>query len=195
MIVTIEMGPEFDRVIASMSSMGAAVLEGCSVGLGKGVKIAAGNVVRNYLSGQSLKRRSRNLANAVDGWLEGKLDGVVGVKENSAVDRYKWLLGDEQKTIVPKKGKFLSIPIGENLTGTGVARYSSPRQVEDGFFLRTKRGSLLFGRKNGTRGKFRPLFAMVTSVFIQGTGALYDGTMESTDDIADAMSAEIDKKI
>jgi len=78
-------------------------------------------------------------------------------------------------------------------SGTGVARFTSPRQVEDGFFLKSKRGQLLFGRKNGKRGKFRPLFVLVTSVFVQGSGALYDGVMASLDDIADAIETEIGK--
>jgi len=103
-------------------------------------------------------------------------------------------LSDEEKTITPKKGKFLTIPIGENLTGAGVARFSSPRQVPDGFFVKTK-GRLLFGVKRGKKGKFRPLFVLVKSVFVQGTGALYDGVQDSLDDITESMQAEIDRKV
>lgn len=193
MIIQLEMGPGFQKTVTELSSMGNAVLAACSRGLEKGVKIAAGNVAESYLTGQSLKRRTGRLAAAVDGWMVGDLEGVVGVRPSSAVEKYKWLLGDEDKTIVPKKSKFLTIPIGENLTGAGVARFSSPRQVPDGFFVKTK-GRLLFGTKRGKRGKFRALFVLVKSVFVQGSGALYDGVEESLDDISGAMEREIEKK-
>ena len=194
MIIQLEMGPNFQRTTNQLGSMGQALLDACSAGLDKGVKIAAGKVSEDYLSGQSLKRRTGQLARAVDGWLAAPLDGVVGVRPNSAVSKYAWLLGDEEKTIRPKNAKFLTIPIGENLTGAGVPRYTSPRQVPDGFFLKTKSGSLLFGYKKGKRGKFRALFTLVKSVFVQGSGALYDGTLDSLDDISDKIESEIARK-
>lgn len=195
MLVQIEMGPNFKRTVTELGSMGSAVVRACSEGLHKGVELAASKVSRDYLTGQSLKARTGNLRKAVQGWMEGDLDGVVGVREGSAVAKYAWLLGDEEKTIVPKNGKFLAIPIGENLTGAGVPRYTSPRQVEDGFFVKTKTGRLLFGYKKGKRGKFRPLFTLIKSVLVQGTGALYDGVMDSEDDMVAAMQTEIDKAI
>ena len=192
MMVTLEMGPEFNATVARLDSMGRAVLGAASTGLEKGAGIAASNVVENYLTGQALKTRSGMLKKAVDGWLAAPLDAVVGVRPNSAVDKYKWLLGDEDKTIVPKKSKFLTIPIGEGLTSAGVARFSSPRQVPNGFFVKTG-GRLLFGYKKGKKGKFRPLFTLVKSVFVQGTGALHDGVMDSLDDIGGAIETEIGK--
>ena len=194
MIIQFELGPEYKRTVAELGSAGRKIKQAISVGLGKGVKIAAGIVVNNYLSGQALKRRSGQLARAVDGWLESDTDGVVGVRDDAGVAKYKWLLTDEQKTIVPRNSKYLAIPIGENLTGAGVAKYSSPRQIKDGFFVRTG-GKLLFGRKNGKRGKFRAMFVLVKSVFVQGSGALYDGVEESLDDITDQMHIELDKVI
>ena len=125
--------------------------------------------------------------------MESKFDGVVGVRESSGVDQYKWLLGDEQKTITPKRGKFLAIPIGEALTPSGVvkAKFASPRLVKDGFFIKSRTGRLLFGYKVGKRGKFRPLFVLVKSVLVQGSGALYDGVMDKVDDIGRAMEDRI----
>ena len=102
-------------------------------------------------------------------------------------------MSDEQKTIVPKKSKFLAIPIGENLTGAGILRFTSPRQVSGGFFIKSKTGSLLFGYKRGKRGKFRALFVLVKSVLVQGSGALYDGVTESLDDISSAREKRIDR--
>ncbi len=194
MMIQLQMGPNFVKAVDELSSMGTAVIEACSEGLAVGVKTAASNVSKNYLSGQSLKRRTGALARAVDGWLAGPLDGVVGVRPNAAVDKYKWLLTDESRTITPKKAKFLTIPIGEGLTGAGVARYKSPRDVPGGFFVKTG-GKLLFGYKKGKRGKFRPLFVLVKSVFVQGSGALYDGVTDSLDDISGEIEARIDRKV
>jgi len=193
MMVRLEMGPNFRQVVTELSSMGRAIFEACSEGLAKGVELAAATVTRDYLSGQSLKRRTSQLARALDGWMEAPLEGVVGVQPGSAVEDYKWLLGDEEKVIKPKRAKFLAIPIGEGLSPSGVPRFASPRQVPDGFFVATRGGSLLFGRKRGKKGKFRPLFTLVKSVFVQGSGALYDGVTDSLDDITEAMETEIDK--
>ena len=185
------MGPGFAGVVRDLGTMGKAVVEAAGVGLGKGVKLAATRVVSDYLTGQSLKRRSGRLARAVDGWRQGPLEAVVGVRGSSGVDKYKWLLGDEDKQIVPRRSKFLAIPIGEGLTGAGVARYSSPRDVEGGFFVKTG-GRLLFGYKRGKKGKFRPLFTLVKSVLVQGTGALWDAVDDSLDDITGEMQTQID---
>ena len=119
---------------------------------------------------------------------------MVGIQENAAVSKYAWLLTDEQKTITPKKSKFLAIPIGEGLTGSGVARYDSPRDVPNGFFVRTG-GQLLFGYKNGKKGKFRALFVLVKSVLVQGSGALYDGVNECVDKITENIQTKIDERI
>jgi len=194
MLIRLEMGPGFAGVVRGLGTMSGAVIKAAGVGLGKGAIDAAQKLKRDYLTGQALKNRSGDLRRAVDGWREGPLEAVVGVRPASAVDKYKWLLGDEEKTIVPRQSKFLAIPIGEGLTGSGVARYSSPRDVEGGFFVKTN-GRLLFGYKRGktARAKFRPLFVLVKSVLVQGTGALWDAVDDSLDDITSEMQTEIDK--
>lgn len=194
MQILLEMGPEFRQTIAELGSMGDAVSRASGIGLDNAVHYAASHVVSQYLTGQVLKTRSKMLKNAVQGWLVSDSEGIVGVKPNSGVEKYKWLLGDESKTITPRRGKFLAIPIGENLTGAGVARFTSPRQVPDGFFVSSK-GRLLFGIRHGKKGKFRPYFTLVKSVDIQGSGALYDGVMDSVDDMASAIQAEVDKVV
>lgn len=202
MMIQIEMGPDFPQVVASLGATGQAVLDAADRGLNDGVKLAAVNVVSNYLSGgsskgYSLKSRSGDLARAVQGWLDGPLHGVVGTREGSAVEHYKWQLGEDQFTILPKKGKFLAIPIDRSLTDTGrlKGKYSGGlRSIEGGFFIKSK-GRLLFGIKQGKRGKFQALFTLVTSVLAQGTGALWDGVNDSLDDITSSMQSEIDKVI
>jgi hypothetical protein len=192
MQISFELGPEFNRTVSELGAMGDALLAAAQTGLEAGGKLAAGTVVRDYLSGQALKRRSGLLSKAVDSWSAAPLDIVVGVPEGSSAGKYAYLLGDETKHIAPHAGKYLAIPIGEGLTASGVARYSSPRQVPDGFFVRTG-GRLLFGYKNGKKGKFRALFVLVTSVMVQGTGVLYDGVLDSVDDISESIETEIGK--
>jgi len=193
MMIELSLGPEFQQTLAELQAAGRDLVPAVSKGLAEGVKFAAGKVISEYMSSQSLKRRSGNLARAVEGWLEKPLEGIVGVRENAAVSKYKWLLGDEQMTITPKKGRALTIPIGEALTGAGIAKYDSVKNAED--VLGTKifrlKGRNVLGYKVGKKGKFRPLFVLVKSVFVQGSGALIDGVLDSVD----AMSAAIEKRI
>ena len=195
MMITLELGPIFDKTVRELGSMGQALQEAVSKGLEKGLKLATSNVIENHLTGQDLKSRTGNLRRAIDGWMEDKFAGVVGVRENSAVDAYKWILGTETKTILPKRGKFLAIPIGENLTGAGVARYTSPRQVSEGFFFKGKSGGLFFGIKHGKKGKVRPYFSLVPSVTIVGSGALAAGVLDSVDDMTGAIETEIKERM
>ena len=195
MIITLQLGPETQQTIKALGDMGRSVAAAVDAGLKLGVEIAAGTVTENYLSGQALHRRTGNLARSIQGVVTGPGEGMIGVPAGAGVEAYQWLLGDEQKTITPTRGKFLAIPIGENLTGAGVARYTSPRQVTDGFFVKTKSGRLLFGYKNGKKGRFRPLFTMVTSVLVQGSGALLDGVMEAIPDMTAAIQQSVDKAI
>jgi hypothetical protein len=199
MMIQIELTPESIKTIADLGGMSSAVLDGVSKGLLKGASIAAGNVASNYLSGQALKSRSGMLAKAVDGILVKPLEASVGVHKRSDafVHKYAWLLTDEEKTITPKKGNALTIPIGEALTGSGVPKYESVANAERELGVKLFRlpGRNILGYKRGKKGKFRALFVLVKSVFIQGSGALYDGVLESVDkgDINDAIDNEIDK--
>jgi hypothetical protein len=194
MMIQLEMGPTFNQVIAELGALGDKVRKGASKGMKLGVKDAANHVSSGYLTGQALKSRTGFLRKAVDGWMADILEGVIGVRPGSAVEHYKWLLSDEERTITPKRAKFLTIPIGEGLTPSGVPRYASPRERPDGFFVNTG-GRLLFGYKRGKRGKFRPLFVLVKSVLVQGSGALYDGVMDKVDDIAGSMANSIDEAL
>jgi hypothetical protein len=190
--IQIAIGHELQKTVAELTDAGRAMHGAINAGLADAGELAAGNVIATKLRGQSLKMRSGLLAKHVTSWQSGDLQVTVGVPDDSPVEKYKWQLGDEQFTILPVKGRYLTIPIGENLTPTGVPRYSSPRQKTDGFFIRTG-GKLLFGYKVGKKGKFRPLLALVTSVQAQGTGALIDGVLESQDDMAAAIQDQVDK--
>jgi len=194
MIVKIELSPDTQRRMAEMSQMGRRISAAIRAGLERGTKAAAGHVSAEYLSGQALKSRTGLLRKAVSAWMVADDQAMVGVQDNAGVEKYKWLLGGERKTIRPMRGRFLAIPIGENLTAAGVARYNSPRDVPNGFFIHSG-GKLLFGHRLGktAKAKFRPLFVLVSSVTIKGSDALAKGVLDCRDDIAAAMNEQIDK--
>jgi hypothetical protein len=198
MMIEIQLGPDFAAAVADLSSTGRRLIRAADKGLALGSKYVSTIIASTYLQGQALKHRSGNLARALDGWRTGLLESMIGVREGSAVEKYKWLLGDEDKWILPTKGhRFLTIPTGENVQASGQAKYTSPWQVPTGFFIKVG-GRYLFGYKRGKvggKGKFRALFTLVTSVLVQGTGALYDGVEENVDKISDTIQAQVDKAV
>jgi hypothetical protein len=125
------------------------------------------------------------------------IEGIVGVQPNSAVDKYAWLLGDESFTIVPTKGQALTIPVGEALTGAGVPKWPSVAAAEEalGVSIFRPKGTNVLGYVIGKKGKFRPLFILVKSVFVQGSEALADGVLESIDTPPNLIQDEVDKVI
>ncbi|MGH2271391.1 hypothetical protein ACQ9LF_06290 [Anaerohalosphaeraceae bacterium U12dextr] len=204
MKVMLEIPQSTHRTVEAMISMGDNFGLALEHGLHRAVHHAAAQTARRHLSGQSLRRRTGSLARALTGWRIAKYQAMVGIQDQSAVNAYAWLLGDEIKTIVPTQGKYLAIPIGQNLTKAGVARYDSPRSVPGGFFLKTKSGKLLFGIMDGagnqsrirskTRktARFVPLFVMKESVTIKGTGVLAKGVLESVSDMTQIIQEELE---
>lgn len=87
MMIQLEMGSEFARVVQEMGALGAKVLVGASKGLAAGIEETEAHIQQNYLSGQALGPRTGNLRRALDGWLEGPLHAVIGVHEDAAVER------------------------------------------------------------------------------------------------------------
>jgi hypothetical protein len=198
MQVIIELGPDFPQTVAELGAMGSAVLSACNEGLAEGAQYAATNVVQNFLTGQYLRARSGQLRTAVQGWLDKPLDAIVGVRPNSKVEKYKWLLGEESiGPIFPKRAKALTIPIGEALTSAGVARFASVKDAEVSLGVKIFRpkGKNVLGYIRGKKGKFRPLFVLVKSVFVQPTGALIDGVLDSEDKIVGLIESKISDAI
>lgn len=200
MQILFDMGESLTQAISGLDRASRELRGRVSRGMATGAAAIAGRIPADYLSGQSLKTRTGNLRRAVAGWMAGDLDAVIGVRDGAAVDRYKWLLGDnpenQPRVIRPKKGKYLTIPIGEALTASGVLKpkYSvGLRQIDGGFFLRSK-GQLLFCIRRGktSRAKIRPLFVLKTSVEVYDTGALPDGVLDNLDLMTDAIQEEID---
>jgi hypothetical protein len=200
MMISLELGPEFQATLASMTGMGDRVAAATSRGLGRAVKFAADHVGENFITGQLLKARSGNLRRAVQGWKESDFEGVVGVKPGSAVESYKWLLGSETKTITPTHGRFLAIPIGDAKTGVGVlkSKYSGGlRNIAGGFFFKSKAGNLLFAVRYGktSRSAIHPLFVLKESVTVKGSDALAKGVIDAKDGMTQRIEDNIAKAI
>ena len=129
--------------------------------------------LRAKLSGEDRKRRTGNLARSVTNTdptrrPDGVWEGRFGYGRGPSA-RYARIL-EEGGTITPKNAKVLSIPIGEGLTATGRARYASPRQVPDGFWLSRPGLPPLFLRSVGKAGavsRIELLFVGVKKVTIQ----------------------------
>ena len=194
----LEMDKSYQDTVAFFGAAGKKIADAADDGLAEGVKVTANHVAENFVSGQYLGVRTGDLRKAIDGWHPERFEGVIGITPNSKVDDYAWLLGDnpanQPKTIRPKKAKYLAIPIGENLSASGVAKFISPRDVPDGFFVKTA-DQLLFGYRKGKtkRAKFRPLFVLKKEVQIYDTGALSDGVEDGLHFITDAMKSRIDR--
>ena len=74
--------------------------------------------MRNALAGQPAEKIQRGSQVRV-GYLEGLVGKYVAVHEK-----------DTDTKIVPRRGKLLAIPLPSIMTGAGVPRYQSPRQLE-----------------------------------------------------------------
>ncbi len=190
MYLMIELGPELQKTADAMNHAGRQILPVIRDGLEQGAKETAERIAVQKLTGNYLKVRTGNLRRSVSGWMEGDLEAVVGIQDASAVREYAWLLGDNPEnqpmTIRPKKGRYLTIPVGEALTPAGVLKgeYSGGlRSIDGGFFFSSKRGNLMFGIRKGktTRSRVRPLFVLVRQVEVSDTGAIVDQVIEDLD--------------
>jgi hypothetical protein len=200
MNLSLELGPEFQRTLASMSAISRNLPAATKRGLGLACQYGANQVVENELMGQSLNPRTRNLSRAVQSWKESDYAGVIGVREGSAVDAYKYLLGGgPELTIYPKKGNYLAIPVLDALTGSGTLKdeYSGGlRAIVGGRFIRIN-DRLFFVKRSGKtdRSRFLILFRMVRSVRVYPTDALATGTLNAADGMTDILQGEISKEL
>lgn len=200
MIITLELGSNFQRTIQSLTAAGRNLAAATSRGLGKAVIYAAGHVSQSYLTGGGdgrLNTRTGNLRKAVQGWKESDFEGVVGVRDGSAVDAYKYLLGGETKEITPKKGRLLAIPQADALTAAGVLKseYTGGLRSIEGGFVKEIGGRLFFVIQPTERSRFRILFRLVPRVTVSGTDALAKGTLEAVDEMTTILGNEIAKEL
>lgn len=170
---------------------------------------AAGGVIRNYLSGQRLKRRSGSLARDVFG--RGELIGGVpairlGVLKGPS-RRYSAVqeLGTKGKnpdspfpTIRPKKAKALAVPVEDSpaVTAAGVPRYDSPRQFPRKLtFVPLHRGNLVGLLVERTKRQSIPLWLLLRSVDITPKFYLRDGMQDALPEIRAGLGKLIQKEL
>lgn len=188
--VSITLTPESKRNIARLKAIGgkAALREALTPFFKRQASLAAGHIVRNYLSGQRLKRRTGNLARSVVGVTEvvrGMPAMRVGIMSGPAL-RYAGPLeyGTKGKnpespydTIRPKNARALAIPRGPALTAAGVDRRNGPRGYPQGMltFIPFRGSGVAVGglfltssltrqggqRRNTETGQFEPGFKRV----------------------------------
>ena len=166
---TIKTGSNYRKTVAKWRKAPGVFLAGAAKGLHE-ILIDVASDVGSDVAAQG-HSKTGTLARSVHSYGDARdrLIGWVGLGNSTDAAKYGWQLTEETKTITAKK-KFLSIPIADNLTGAGVARFSSPLQVPDGFFFTSKKGNLLFAQKDGD--DMNLLFAMKESVTVTGFGSL-----------------------
>ena len=102
-------------------------------------KVLEGAIVKTYYSGGSgLNRRT---GAAARGWQVKKSD------KNSVaiVNHVPYADHSKKRTIKPKKGKYLAIPVGAALTSAGVSRFEGPKDnaLPDLTLLPSKKGGFV----------------------------------------------------
>lgn len=200
---------EAELVAAALEAAGDEVWTALARGLLRAGEQAA-SAVTLAASEAGLESRSGQLLSSITAWAEEESDDGpavrVGVMPDTPAARYAYLLTDAVKAIAPLRGEYLAIPIGDNLTAAGVARYASPRDVPGGEFARgldvmlrdgTSFGGLVFGvwRQRGLGRQreqdFTPLFALVRAAFVQGVDVLWPTLTRRAGDIREELEGEL----
>ena len=145
---------------------------------------------------QRMRRRTGDLLRSIVGRVEeqgSSLELVLGVRKDLG---YPWLQ-EQGGTITPKRGRFLAIPTGPALTGAGVHRYSSPRDVP-GLRYQSIRGGamgLLVRDVPGRRARSEIYYILVRRVTIKPKHYLRDAYTEGTQGLNDRLRARFESII
>lgn len=176
------------RIRRRPAKLAAAV----EAGMRRAVKVAAGVVVRESLSGQNVKRRTGALARSIDGRIDGSglaTTGYVGVTSGPAAKYAKML---ETGGTITMKGKRLAIPVGPALTPTGRQRFpGGPRSVPD-LVLITPNGKPPMLAKVQPDGTIEVYFVLKTSVKIPATEWLSRGMQAAARPVTETLQRSID---
>jgi hypothetical protein len=175
-------------------------------------------VLQFEVSGVSLNVRTGNLLRSMGMRTTQLNDAIVGTvgsgassedpilsqggKDVDVDDSFRMMYADileDGGTITPTNSKFLAIPIGEALTGAGVARFSPAelQQGAGGFQSSVLIFPYIFGvsvgAKSGKLNRLTPLFKLVSSVYIPPKHYL-SNTVEATESGAvQIMVEEVEK--
>ena len=149
------------------------------------------------LSGQSLNVRSGNLRRAIFYRVGSTSDDsfvFIGADLNKAIYARIQEYGG---VIRPKNAAHLTIPIGEALTGNGVARFTARQLIQSpgsyGYVGTFTRNKVIFGRRENKT--FEPLFVLKDQVTIKRVGYLNDSMRERKDWMRGVVKLELEKAI
>jgi hypothetical protein len=167
----------------------AALVEG----LNEAAEIGAGRVVTEARA-KGLAQRTGSLLGSVAAWPDAgdPLTRRIGVPEDSPAARYAYLLTAESRDIRPVNAKALAIPFGDNLTGAGVARYPTPRDLVAAFGEQ----NVFFGKRTigvtGSRFRSAIYFVLSFGVTVRGRDVIDPALTAATADMTTAVQAAVD---
>jgi hypothetical protein len=122
------------------------------------------------LATSRLRVRTGALRRSIRATVRGATLALHAGEQGGAPLKYAGLqLLDRETTITPKRGQYLAQPVGPALTGAGVARHRSPRQVPGLHFVRSKAGKALLVDNKGS-----VWYVLHRSVKIKGKRVLND---------------------
>ena len=121
-------------------------------------------IASEKLSGQELNVRTGNLRRSLQESRARKVQEIAGGVRGTVGTNVEYAEVHERGgTIRPKSKKWLTIPIGEALTASGVPR-GSARDFDNTFFAHSRRGNLILFTKKGDG--IIPLFVLKKTVKI-----------------------------
>ena len=156
-------------------------------------------ISKNYLSGQSLRRRTGTLARSVEGRYEmsnGMPRIRVGVFRGPA--RVYAGIHERGGTIYPRRAKALAVPVNNAVTAAGVSRFDGPRSYPGKLsFVPISRGNLVGllvddAERNRQDGeKMKAAYLLLRKVRIKPRPFLRPGVMQYLPRLVEEVSDKI----
>lgn len=159
-------------------------------------------ILKQNVAGLYLHIRTGNLAKSIGQrveFIDGKWQAFIGSGAGEPGVRmiYADIL-ETGGTIFPKKGMFLTIPLGKAMTPSGVARFTAAELKADpsgfGYDSSVIIGGIIFGKNKGKRN-MEPLFKLVTSVEIPAFRYMQQTAEYGIDDVADIFIEELERTL
>lgn len=158
-IIKIDLSPQSTQLIKTLKDKTdkEKFLKALDAQFKKEANLTKTHIVRNFLSGNPLKRRSGNLAKSIVGsslGIKSKTPGYkIGVLRGPSLAYASTQeFGTKGKnpdspisTITPKRAKALAMPLGPALTRAGVRRRESPKDWENLKFIPFRNSGVAVG--------------------------------------------------
>lgn len=141
------------------------------------------------LATERLKVRTGRLRGSIAGLVEDEPAAFL-VRLRSDVPYAR--VQEEGGTIRPRRGKFLAIP--NSLTGAGVSRYASPRDVPGLRFVPTRGGAsgmLVRDVGRGKSARIEVMFWLVRQVTLKPKRYLADGLDQAAQGLTDRLARRV----